>query len=123
MCYEMCQIFKILLMSCNTKDDAKKYIEKAFITRNQSGVVSLSTMHRAKGLEANNVFIAYPELLPSPMCKDDNEWQMEMEKNLEYVALTRAKKKLFFLDSNEIPLDQVFLNKGKIKKKLYEYLD
>lgn len=123
MCYEMCQIFKILSMSCSTKDDAKRYIEKAFITRNQSGVVSLSTMHRAKGLEANNVFIAYPELLPSPMCKDDNEWQMEMEKNLEYVALTRAKKKLFFLNSNEIPLDQSFLNKGKIKKKLYEYLN
>lgn len=122
MCYEMCQIFKILSMSCNTRDDAKRYIEKAFITRNQSGVVSLSTMHKAKGLEANNVFIAYPELLPSPMCQDEDGWQMEMEKNLEYVALTRAKNKLFFLDSNEIPLDQSFLNKGKIKRKLHEYL-
>lgn len=122
MCYEMCQIFKILSMSCNTKDDAKRYIEKAFITRNQSGVVSLSTMHKAKGLEANNVFIAYPELLPSPMCQDEDGWQMEMEKNLEYVALTRAKNKLFFLDSNEIPLDQSFLNKGKIKRKLHEYI-
>lgn len=120
MCYEMCQIFQILSMSCNTKGDAQKYIEKAFISRNQSGVVSLSTVHRAKGLEAGNVFIAYPELMPSPMCKDINGWQMEMEENLEYVALTRAKNKLYFLDSNEMPLDKAFLNTEQIKKKLYQ---
>ena len=83
--------------------------------------VKLQNIVLEKDMDAN--FIAYPELLPSPMCKDDNEWQMEMEKNLEYVALTRAKKKLFFLNSNEIPLDQSFLSKGKIKKKLYEYLN
>ncbi len=58
--------------------------------------VWLSTVHRAKGLEADRVFILRPEKLPLRW-KNQQGWQFEQEKNLLYVALTRAKKSLFFL--------------------------
>jgi ribosomal protein S27AE len=59
------------------------------------GVV-FSTIHRAKGLEANNVFILQPELLPHPMAKKD--WEKVQEKNIEYVALTRTLENLIYVD-------------------------
>lgn len=51
------------------------------------GVV-FSSVHRAKGLEANRVFILHPELLPHPMAK--KEWEMVQERNIQYVAYTRV---------------------------------
>jgi len=57
--------------------------------------VMLSTVHRAKGLEADNVFLLRPDLLPHPMARTD--WSIEQEKNLKYVALTRAKQELTFV--------------------------
>lgn len=60
----------------------------------------LSTVHKAKGLEADRVFILEPSLMPSKWAKQ--EWQMEQENNLLYVAVTRALKELVYL-----PLDNV----------------
>lgn len=51
--------------------------------------VCLSTVHRAKGLEADNVWILHPETL-----EKSNDPQ---ERNVRYVALTRAKNKLGFV--------------------------
>ncbi|MDR3261570.1 MAG: exodeoxyribonuclease V subunit gamma [Tannerella sp.] len=55
--------------------------------------VMLMTVHAAKGLEFNNVFIAGMEenLFPSSMVKD-NPFAIEEERRLFYVAITRAKK-------------------------------
>jgi superfamily I DNA/RNA helicase len=50
--------------------------------------ICLSTVHKIKGLEANRVFIIRPDLLPLPNVRS---WQAIQEKNLEYVAYTRAK--------------------------------
>ena len=57
--------------------------------------IQLSTIHKAKGLEADNVFILMPSLLPYPLANKD--WEIETEKNLIYVAYTRAKKSLNFI--------------------------
>jgi superfamily I DNA/RNA helicase len=57
--------------------------------------VWLSTVHRAKGLEADRVWILRPDLLPFPYARQP--WQVVQEQNLRYVALTRAKKSLFFI--------------------------
>lgn len=54
--------------------------------------VVLSSMHRSKGLEADTVWIIHPEKIPHPMAKQD--WEMVQERNLEYVAYTRAIHKL-----------------------------
>ncbi|MEK9175073.1 MAG: ATP-dependent helicase, partial [Patescibacteria group bacterium] len=57
--------------------------------------VSLMTMHSAKGLEFEAVFIAGMEegLLPHTMSFDPE--QLEEERRLFYVALTRAKTYLY----------------------------
>ena len=57
--------------------------------------VLLSSIHRAKGLEAERVFLLFPDTLPHP--KATQEWAKAQEFNLKYVALTRAKKDLFFV--------------------------
>jgi DNA helicase-2/ATP-dependent DNA helicase PcrA len=54
--------------------------------------VSLMTIHSAKGLEFKNVFIVglEEELFPSSMC--ETEMEIEEERRLFYVAITRAKE-------------------------------
>jgi ATP-dependent exoDNAse (exonuclease V) beta subunit len=61
----------------------------------EQGIV-YSTVHKAKGLERDRVFIICPELLPHPRCS--GEWQHKQEQNLKYVAITRAKKELYFVE-------------------------
>ncbi|MGH9389016.1 MAG: UvrD-helicase domain-containing protein [Vicinamibacteria bacterium] len=60
----------------------------------REGVVC-SSVHRAKGLEAERVFIYRQELMPHPKALPG--WQMEQEWNLRYVALTRSKRELYFV--------------------------
>jgi DNA helicase-2/ATP-dependent DNA helicase PcrA len=61
----------------------------------QSGRVSLMTLHCAKGLEFDNVFIIGLEqgILPHERCVDIIS-QIEEERRLFFVGLTRAKKRL-----------------------------
>ena len=69
-----------------------KYKIKSIFTDEIQGIV-LSTVHKIKGLEANRVFIIRPDLLPMQVSKP---WQAIQEKNLQYVAYTRAKLDLIF---------------------------
>ena len=55
---------------------------------------SVSTMHRAKGLEFDTVIIVSANEKNIPYCKAVSLEQLEEERRLFYVALTRAKKKL-----------------------------
>jgi len=63
--------------------------------------IKLSTIHRAKGLENDRVFIInYNEL---PMMKaDQKEWEKIQESNLKYVAVTRPLNTLFLVESVKI---------------------
>ena len=78
-------------------EDLKNEINKLF--SNKSNVVTLSTIHKSKGLEADKVFILDPELMPSKWAR--KEWQTEQERNLMYVAYTRAKTDLVFINSDK----------------------
>jgi len=57
---------------------------------NDKGDIMLSTVHKAKGLEADNVYILATERMPHPFGNEE-------ENNICYVAITRAKKNLFFV--------------------------
>jgi DNA helicase-2/ATP-dependent DNA helicase PcrA len=78
---------------CKTSDQIIEVINSIFV-ETVDGIV-LSTMHKSKGLEANNVFIIDRFRLPAPFAKQ--EWEREQEKNLDYVARTRAKNKLIYV--------------------------
>lgn len=60
--------------------------------------ITYCTVHKAKGLERDRVYILKPELLPHPRCTQG--WQKTQEENLKYVAITRAKKELYFISEN-----------------------
>jgi len=57
--------------------------------------VTIMTMHSAKGLEFNNVYIAgvEEEIFPSRLSVDSQQ-ELEEERRLFYVAITRAKKRV-----------------------------
>ena len=55
----------------------------------------------AKGLEANNVYIICISTMPPKRTKRD--WEMIQEENLIYVAYTRAKHRLGFVNEQEVP--------------------
>lgn len=59
---------------------------------------SFSTIHKAKGLEADNVFLIRPDLVPHPkaMASGDPE-QIDQELNAAYVAVTRAKHNFYYV--------------------------
>jgi DNA helicase-2/ATP-dependent DNA helicase PcrA len=57
--------------------------------------VQLTTVHKAKGLEAKNVFILDHRLMPLQYAT--KEWEREQERNIQYVAVTRAKEKLVYM--------------------------
>jgi DNA helicase-2/ATP-dependent DNA helicase PcrA len=62
----------------------------------QNGCVNLMTLHTAKGLEFDTVFISGMEegLFPSSQSQFDPE-KMEEERRLCYVGVTRAREKLY----------------------------
>lgn len=70
--------------------------------RDESGTVSLMTLHSAKGLEFPTVFITGVEenIFPSARCRYDPS-QLEEERRLCYVGITRAKERLALICSKQ----------------------
>lgn len=68
-----------------------KYKINEIFSDNNEGIV-FSTVHKAKGLEARNIWILHPEQMPHKNAK--LPWQIEQEMNLKYVAITRATEAL-----------------------------
>jgi DNA helicase-2/ATP-dependent DNA helicase PcrA len=63
-------------------------------TDNDKGVTTLSTIHKAKGGEYPRVLILNPSLMPSKWARQ--QWQQVQERNLQYVAITRAQEELYY---------------------------
>ena len=72
--------------------------------------IKISSIHRAKGLENNRVFILEYNKLPY---KRDLDWEQIQERNLHYVAVTRPKEELYLCeeqiltDGDEDAIDNV----------------
>lgn len=91
---EKVRVFDIICSEnkIKTTDTLIKRLEDLFKDDKQ-GIV-FATIHKSKGLEADRVHIICRELMPSKYAKKD--WEKEQERNLMYVAYTRAKKSLVF---------------------------
>jgi DNA helicase-2/ATP-dependent DNA helicase PcrA len=74
---------------CNNSGEALTAISTLFSDEAKADAPTLSTIHKAKGLEAERVFLLRPDLLPHPMAKQG--WEVQQERNLEWVAKSRSK--------------------------------
>lgn len=63
------------------------------------GSITLSSVHRAKGLEADRVYVLEPDLMPHPSAR--TAAALEAERAVLFVAVTRARKSLMFVDAEE----------------------
>ena len=71
-------------------------LERLFSDEENENTIWLSTIHRAKGLEADRVILLNRSQMPDEMASTPTE--IEQENNLLYVAHTRAKKTLIFVE-------------------------
>ena len=96
------------LVNLATKFDAdtcpegmEKLLEEAALQSDQDQIkdevsaVSLMTVHASKGLEFDAVFITGLEQGLFPSTREDEKRDQEEDRRLFYVALTRARKRLF----------------------------
>lgn len=72
-------------------------IDGLFAGDNERGMVLLSTVHRAKGLENPRVFILRPSKLPL-VWQGQTDEEARQEQNLRYVAITRAQEELYMVE-------------------------
>lgn len=76
------------------------FIADVFVTEPSDNAVIVSSIHQVKGLEAKTVFIINYNLMPytsNRKTADDNI----QEKNLRYIAVTRAKEILYLCEGEE----------------------
>ena len=93
---QLASIYTCYLAFNTTTLDAFVYeLERLF--SDDSSAITLSTIHRAKGLEAMRVFILEYDTLPLKWVNQKG-WQFEQENNLKYVAITRSKASLFLVN-------------------------
>lgn len=97
----------------NPDKGVKEYLEMVSLLSSSdefdsgTNYVSLMTVHSAKGLEFDNVFIVgmSENIFPSVRSNNDSNPELiEEERRLAYVAITRARKRLFISDSRGIVL-------------------
>ena len=86
-------------LQCPTLSDIIEKIRQYVSATSDS--VRLSTIHRAKGLENDRVFILDYDELPLQHL-EQRPWERIQELNLKYVAITRAKKELFLVRSPQV---------------------
>lgn len=99
-----------LIYSAGSKDDLLAYLEEAALIREDKeddeqtdgAGVSLLTIHSAKGLEYDTVFIVGCEerLFPHWRSVDAGENAVFEERRLMYVAMTRAERFLYLTHAN-----------------------
>lgn len=102
------ELFSVASVYDNTENSALKFLENAALISDQDGLdqtkpmVSLMTVHTAKGLEFDIVFIIGLEdgVFPHERSKSSQD-ELEEERRLCYVALTRAKKELYLLHTEQ----------------------
>jgi DNA helicase-2/ATP-dependent DNA helicase PcrA len=85
-----------IIALCEGADTIQQVKDKiASVFKDEVQGVAFSSVHRAKGLEAERVFIIRPELMPHKLAVQP--WQQIQESNIRYISLTRSKSELYFV--------------------------
>ena len=105
----ICILMDDLGRKCSSFTIFEELVTDLFTDESDGGIV-LSSIHRAKGDEADTVYVlGYPHL--PYMNKATSDWEREQELNLVYVALTRPKNNLFLVNSSLFKLEKTEIEK------------
>lgn len=110
---ERVSVLEMLSKTANTPDELIEGIKELF-SDSKAGI-TLATIHKSKGLESERVFIIHPEKMPSKYAEKD--WELVQEENLKYVAYTRAKDYLGFIDVSKFDAWEDATNENKTPVK------
>lgn len=91
--YSFC--LQAFIQECHGKAQIEKKMESLFTDKEQEGSWLLSTIHKAKGLEWPTVWI-----LDWTGKNLNQPWQKREDRNLRYVAITRAKQDLRLIEES-----------------------
>lgn len=89
----------VIADSCGHIDELKSKIQSMFqdAEGERKPTLTLSTVHKSKGREFQRVFLMGENIyMPSSYARQD--WQLEQERHLQYVAYTRAKSELVLVN-------------------------
>lgn len=96
---DKCETLEVLMEGCLNRAQIEIKIKRIFEEKDPDGAVILSSVHSSKGLEADTIWILRPDLMPHPAAlKKNRPDDIAQEQNLKYVALTRSKNRLIFID-------------------------
>jgi DNA helicase II / ATP-dependent DNA helicase PcrA len=97
---DQCAAVKVCYESfaAESVDELIDQIDAIFTT--EGSAITLCTVHRAKGLEGDRVFILNPDEMPLTW-KGQTADQLQQERNVAFVAFTRAKDTLFLVEEEE----------------------
>lgn len=82
-----------IIDSCDSLQCVTVTLERLFSDDDNVNCFTFSTVHKAKGLEAETVYILAPSMFPL-IWKNQLTWEYEQELNIKYVAYTRSLNKL-----------------------------
>lgn len=98
---EKVRIIEIISNKVQYMFEVEKLIHELF--KDRVDAIQLSTIHKAKGREADRVFYIESfngeRLIPSKYATQP--WELEQENNILFVALSRAKKELVYINFTE----------------------
>jgi superfamily I DNA/RNA helicase len=111
--YEKFTILKKVLENSASVSETVAKLTNMFTSSKDA--LPLMTVHKSKGLEFDRVFIMRNDLIPSKF--STNEFDLEQERNLDWVMRSRAKKELIYItdfvgDAKEGQVQMSKLNKN-----------
>jgi len=97
---DKCECVDVCYMEFNCENAHKLKEAILSLFADEKSLIWLSTVHRAKGLEADRTFILQPDALPFTW-PGQKGWQYQQEINLQYVAYTRARQDMFLVSGRD----------------------
>lgn len=94
--FDRIDTLRVFIDHTNTVFDLERKIESLF--GDDVVGLTLSTAHRAKGCEWPRVFILNRDLIGARARQD---WEKQAERNVAYVAVTRAQLELYYIKTGE----------------------
>lgn len=86
---------RLVLPICDTIDDVEAQLKDMFKVRKNQDHVQLSTIHKSKGKERPHIYILFPPIESEYASTPE---QLQQERNLHFVAITRTSQNLYWIN-------------------------